>query len=56
MQPKITYHLRLSGTVAVCGAVSLYPSRAVVDLGLFRKQTKSYTVKCCPECRKKAPR
>lgn len=46
-----TYHLRFDSAVAVCGAVALYPQRAVVRLDLFRVQARKYNTKVCHLCR-----
>jgi hypothetical protein len=47
-----TYHLRFDSEVAVCGAVALYPHRAVVRMDLFHVQARKYNTKVCPVCRK----
>jgi hypothetical protein len=47
-----TYHLRFDSGVAVCGAVSLYPQRAVVRLDLFRVQARKYNTKVCAVCKR----
>ena len=48
-----TYHLRFDSSVAVCGAVALYPFRAVVRLDLFRVQASKYNTKVCRVCRQR---
>jgi hypothetical protein len=48
-----TYHLRFDSAVAVCGAVALYPHRAVVRLDLFQVQARKYNTKVCPVCRRR---
>lgn len=56
MKNQVTYHLKKSGPVAMCGSVSLWPLRAVVGLDLFRPLTKKYSLKVCQRCRAAMPK
>lgn len=47
----ITYHLRKDGQLAHCGAVALWPNRAVVSSDLFSVQVKRYQSKVCNTCK-----
>lgn len=50
-KPQTTYHLRLGSPIAVCGAVAVWPNRAVVGLDLFRVQTRKYNSRTCSLCK-----
>lgn len=49
---QITYHLRSTPGVAVCGTAARWPDRAVVHRDLFRVQEKKYGTVCCTQCRR----
>lgn len=50
-KPQTIYHLRVGSPIAVCGAVAVWPNRAVVSLDLFRVQARKYGSRTCAKCK-----